>query len=126
MIRFLIHAAIFIVSAALGLWITSLILADFEITVQGFVIAVAVFALAQAILAPFIFKMTTRYASAFVGGAGLVSTFVALLIASWVSDGLTVRGISTWVLGTLIVWLVSALATWLLPMWWLKNRVASS
>ena len=32
-----------------------------------------IFSIAQAILSPFIFKMASRYASAFLGGIGLVS-----------------------------------------------------
>ncbi len=122
MIRFLIRVLIFVASAALGLWVASLLLEDFEITVSGFVTAVVVFAIAQSILSPFILKMSMRYANAFTGGVGLVSTFVALLIATLVGDGLEITGVTTWVIGTLIVWLVTAIATLLLPLWWLKER----
>ncbi|MFW2513730.1 hypothetical protein ACNI3K_08110 [Demequina sp. SO4-13] len=122
MVRFLIRVAIFVVSAALGLWVASLLLEDFEITLSGFVIAVAIFAIAQSLLQPFILKMSMRYANAFTGGVGLVSTFVALLIATLVGDSLEISGVSTWVMGTLVVWLVTAIATLLLPLWWLKDR----
>lgn len=122
MIRFLIRVLIFVASAALGLWVASLLLDDFEITVTGFVTAVVIFAIAQSILTPFILKMSMRYASAFTGGVGLISTFVALLIATLVSDGLAITGVSTWVIGTLVVWLVTAIATLVLPLWWLKER----
>lgn len=122
MIRFLIRVLIFLASAALGLWVASLLLDDFEITVTGFVTAVVLFAIAQSILSPFILKMSMRYATAFTGGVGLVSTFVALWIATLIGDGLSITGVSTWVIGTLIVWLVTAIATLLLPLWWLKER----
>ena len=65
-----------------------------------------------------------QYAPAMLGGIGLVSTFVALLIASLVPGGLTITGISTWVLATLVVWIVTALGGWLLPLLLLKNRVS--
>jgi uncharacterized membrane protein YvlD (DUF360 family) len=123
MMRFLIRTVIFLGSAALGLWVASLLLDDFSINLTGFVIAVVVFALAQSILSPFIMKMTHRYASAFLGGVGLVSTFVSLLLTTLITDGLSISGVTTWVLATLVVWLVTALATWLLPMWLLKEKV---
>lgn len=126
MMRFLTRVVIFIGSAALGLFVTSLILGDdFRVGLNGYIYAVLIFALAQSILTPFIFKMARKYASAFLGGVGLVSTFVALALANWLTDGLTITGISAWVVGTLLVWLITALATWLLPLWLLKEKVRS-
>ena len=122
MVRFLIRVAIFIVPAALGLWVASLLLDDFSIQLAGFVMAAAIFAVVQSLLQPFMLKVTVRYANAFTGGVGLLTTFVALLVTSLVGTSLEIRGVVTWVLATLIVWLVTALATLLLPMWWLKNR----
>ncbi len=124
MIRFMIRAAIFLATAALGLLAAALILPDFQLSLSGLLVAIIVFALAQSILAPFIFKVARRYAPALVGGIGLVSTFVALLIASLVGDGLAITGIGTWILGTLIVWLVTALGAWLLPLIAFKKRAA--
>ena len=126
MVRILIRAVIFLVSAALGLLVASWLLDDFVVTSSGFVTTVVVFALAQSILAPFIAKMTNRYAPAFLGGIGLLSTYVALLIATIVGDGLQITGAQTWILATLIVWLVTALATLLLPLIFLRNKVAST
>lgn len=124
MIRFMIRAAIFLATAALGLLAAALILPDFQLSLSGLLVAIIVFALAQSVLAPFIFKMARRYAPALVGGIGLVSTFVALLIASLVGGGLAITGIGTWILGTLIVWIVTALGAWLLPLIALKKRDA--
>lgn len=118
------RAAIFLATAALGLLAAALILPDFQLSLSGLLVAIIVFALAQSVLAPFIFKMARRYAPALVGGIGLVSTFVALLIASLVGGGLAITGIGTWILGTLIVWIVTALGSWLLPLIALKKRDA--
>jgi MFS family permease len=82
---------------------------------MGFIAAVAIFTVAQAILAPLFLKMANRYASALLGGIGLVSTFVALLVASLLSNGLSIHGIGSWILATVVVWLVTALATVVLP-----------
>ena len=126
MVRFLIRSAIFLGSAALGLWVASLVLDDFTLTWQGFLVTVVVFTLAQSILSPFITKLTMRNAPAFLGGVGLVSTFVALLIASVVTNGLVIDGWQTWILATLVVWLVTALATVILPLLFLRKAVRGS
>ncbi|PJI93604.1 phage holin family protein [Luteimicrobium subarcticum] len=123
MVVFLIRTGIYLASAALGIWVASLLLDDMHLKAAGFIIAVVVYALAQWILTPFIMKMTRRYANAFIGGVGLVSAFVGLLLASLIGDGLTIDGVSTWILATLIVWLVTALATLVLPLIFLRNRV---
>ena len=68
--------------------------------------------------------MASRYASAFIGGIGLVSTLAALLLASVFTHGLSIRGIGSWVAATVVVWLVTALATLLLPMLVLKQKTA--
>jgi hypothetical protein len=126
MIRFLIRAAIFLVTAALGLWIASLILPGFVLTWEGFFISIVVFALAQSLLAPFIFNVARKYASPLLGGIGLVSTFVALLIATLFTGGLQITGAVAWIVGTLIVWLVTALGGWLLPVIFLKEKINGS
>lgn len=115
MIRFLLSLLANLVVAAIALLIAWWILPPewFRVELGGFLVAVAVFALAQAILSPFIFNMARKYASAILGGIGLVSTFVALLVASLFPGGITIGGWG-WVLAPLIVWLVTALGTWLL------------
>ena len=122
MVRFLIRAAIFLVTAALGLLVAFWVLPDFNIEWGGFVVATLVFAIAQSVLSPFIFKMAHRHAPAVLGGIGLVSTFVALFIASLFPSGIQIDGVMTWVLATLIVWAVTALGAWLLPLIFLKQR----
>ncbi|MFJ6416581.1 phage holin family protein [Paeniglutamicibacter sp. NPDC091659] len=122
MIRFLIRLAIFVVSSALGLLVTSWILDGFTIHASGFIVAVLVFTVVQSVIAPFVATMARRYASAFLGGVGLIATALALFIAQLFPGGLTLSGVSTWVLGTLLVWLISALGTFLLPFWWLREK----
>jgi uncharacterized membrane protein YvlD (DUF360 family) len=114
MIRLLLRAAISLVTVAVALLICLWVLPGFSIGFAGFIVAVIVFAIAQAILAPLILKIVTRHAEALVGGIGLISTFVALLIASLFPSGVHLSGISTWLLATLIIWVVTALGGWLL------------
>lgn len=121
MIRILLRALIFLLSAALGLWVASLLLPDLTVTPSGFITAVVVFAVTQSVLSPFLAKVIARGAPAFLGGIGLVSTFVALWIASLFPGGLTIVGWQTWILAALVVWLVTALATLLLPLLLLRE-----
>ena len=115
MVRFLLRTVVFLGSSAIGLLVAAWLVPGMSVSASGFVSAVVLFSLAQAILSPFILKMASRYASAFLGGIGLVSTLVALILASVLTHGLTIRGVGSWVAATVLVWLVTALATLLLP-----------
>ena len=124
MIRFFIRAVVFLASAALGLWVTSLVVEGVEVTLSGYAITVAIFAVAQSILTPFIAKVVSQNARAFLGGVGLVSTFVALLLASFFGDALTITGGALpWLAATVLTWLFTAVATLLLPVALVKAGV---
>ena len=116
MIRFLVRAAIFLVSTAIGLLVAKLVLDDMSIDATAFLVVVVIVAVLQAVIAPFIAKTTARNAPALLGAAGLISTFIALVVANVVVEGLTIKGLSTWILATLIVWLVTMIAAFLLPL----------
>lgn len=128
MITFVIRALIFLVSAFLGLVVADLLLPGFFLHWNdwwGIVLAVVIFAVLQSVLAPWLFKAARRHADAFVGGIGLLSTFVALLIAVLIpAAGIGIDGPVAWIIGTLVVWLVTALATWLLPPLFIKKKVS--
>lgn len=115
MIRFLIRTAVFLVSTAIGLVVAMLVLDDMSIDATAFIVVVVIVAVLQAVLAPFLAKSTARNAPALLGGVGLISTFIALVVANVAVDGLTITGVSTWVLATLIVWIVTMIASFLLP-----------
>jgi len=122
MVRFLIRAGIFLGTAAIALLLIALLVPGAKLSVAGFIIAVLVFAVAQSLLAPLADKLTREHAPALIGGVGLVSTFVALLIASLFPGGLVIAGIGSWVLATVIGWVVTALGSWLLPKLFLKDK----
>jgi uncharacterized membrane protein YvlD (DUF360 family) len=125
MVRFLLRAVVFLGSSAIGLLVAAWLVPGMSVSASGFVTAVVLFSLAQAILSPFILKMASRYASAFLGGIGLVSTLVALILASVLTHGLTIRGVGSWVAATVLVWLVTALATLLLPVLVVRKKLDS-
>lgn len=126
MVRLVLNTLVFLGSAAIGLLVAAWLVPGVRVSVSGFIVAVAVFALAQAVLAPFIAKMASRYAAAFLGGIGLLSTFVALLLASVLTHGLAIRGAGSWIAATVVVWLVTAIATLLLPLLVVKKKIGKS
>jgi hypothetical protein len=124
MIRFLVSAVLFFAAAAVGLLVANVALEDVTVTsAVSFFTAVLVFAVIQAVIAPFLLKITRKHATALMGGVGLLATLVALLTATLVSDGLTITGFQTWVFATLIVWLVTMIASWVLPLIFVKRAV---
>ena len=68
--------------------------------------------------------MTRRHAPALLGGIGLASTLVALLLAALLSRGLTIRGLGAWLSVTVVVWMVTVAATVLLSRWLLDETKA--
>lgn len=126
MIRLLLRTAVFLGSAAIGLLAAAWLVPGVSVSVYGFITAVVIFALAQAILSPFFLKMASRYATAFLGGIGLLSTLAALILASVLTHGVSIRGIGSWVFATIVVWLVTALATLLLPVLIIKRKAGSA
>lgn len=128
MVLFLIRAAIFLGSAAIGLIVADLVLPGFTIEWRnpfGFLLAIVIFAVLQSVLSPWLARVAQRNAPALLGGIGIVSTFVALVIVAIIPGaGLTIgTPWWTWLIAPVIVWLFTALATWLLPMIFLKKRV---
>jgi hypothetical protein len=123
----LLRLVIFLGSAAIGLIVAAAILDDVEVTAGGFVLVVVVYAVVQSVISPFLLKVAAKNATAFLGGIGLLATFVALVVATLVGDSLTIDGgVATWILATLIVWLVTALATLLLPFLLIRKAVRST
>lgn len=132
MLRLLARTAVLLLAVAVGLLLTdwAFALLDWERfdIVWGnplaFVVAVVVFAVAQAVLTPFFAKVARDNAPAMLSAVGLITTYVALLIAVLVApDGLEISGWLGWVVGPVIVWIVTLLANFLLPALLLKNAV---
>jgi uncharacterized membrane protein YvlD (DUF360 family) len=120
-VRLLVRTVLALLGNALGLWIASLVLDDMSISGTAFIVAVVIFTVLTVVLQPLITKMAMQNAAALQGSSALVTTLLALVITDLVSDGLSISGLVTWVLATIIVWLVTMLAGVLLPMLFFKN-----
>jgi hypothetical protein len=121
--KLLILAAIFFGSAVVGLLVAGLFVPGMGVSLSGFVVAVGVFTLAQSLLTPLVTRIAQRFSPPLVGGVGVLSSGVALWIASSMQGGITLQTPMAWILATLVVWLVTALGSWLLPLWLLKKTV---
>ncbi|MFT3859754.1 phage holin family protein [Micropruina sp.] len=127
MIRALLNFGISLVLAAIALLIVAGTVSGVTLNASGYVVAALVFAVAQTVLSPFVFNMARKYASAVLGGIGIVSCMLALWIATLFPGGLTIDGIGAWIQSALIVWLVTALGGWFLgwlviKKWWTKRQ----
>lgn len=109
---------------AVGLILAALILPDDQFSIELFSLsffwAVLIFAIVSAFFTFIVFKFLMRNAGSIVALTGLISTFIALLITSLVSDGLSIGGWG-WVWGTLIVW-ICGMFIWLIPGPWRAHR----
>jgi hypothetical protein len=111
--RFFLSIATNLITSAAALLISAWVLPQVTLQVSGFIVAVVIFALAQSVLTPFVFNLARKHAPAVLGGIGLISTLLALWVATLISDGLSITGLG-WVLAPLVVWIVTALGGWIL------------
>ncbi|MFB7250343.1 hypothetical protein [Microbacterium sp. NPDC056234] len=115
MITHLLRLGIYLASAALGLIVADLILEDFSIVWSewwGFLLCIVIFALVQTVLAWIAEKILHRVLPILVGGVGILSTIIALLIVVLLPiGGLRLDGFAGWIAGGVIVWLVTAIVT---------------
>jgi uncharacterized membrane protein YvlD (DUF360 family) len=121
MIRLLIRIGIALLGAAIGFIVAAALLDGMTLDGAAFVIAIVIFAVLTAVLEPFIEKIGDEHLSIISAASSLISTFLALLITELVSDGLTIDGLDTWLFATLIVWVCTALATFILARMLIKN-----
>ncbi|QRZ15122.1 phage holin family protein [Paracoccus methylovorus] len=126
MIRLIAMIVIELAASAVGLLAAAWLLPDFTLSISGFLWAIGVFTAARLILAPLIFKLSFQHARALTGGIALVTTFAGLLVTTWLTDGLQINGVSTWIIATLIVWLFGVVAVLLLPMIIFKKALAKA
>jgi low temperature requirement protein LtrA len=126
MVRLLVSLVLALLANTLGIFVASILLSGFKISGVAFVIAVAIFTLVEVIADPLITKIALTNVPALRGGVALVTTFVGLLITSIVSSGISISGLSTWVLAPLIVWLFALIATLVLPLFIFKKTLKKS
>jgi putative membrane protein len=120
-IRLLVRLVIAFVSNAIGLIVAAAVLDGMSLDATGFIVAVVVFTVVFALMQPFLISTFRRAPGPLLGGVALIATLVSLILTTLLTDGLSIRGVATWIAATVIVWLGSVLAAFVLPYLGLKK-----
>jgi hypothetical protein len=123
-VRWLIFVVFMLLGTALGLLVANWILDDMSVGASGFFLDVLIFTGVLVVARPFFASMGLKHAPSLAGSSALIATLVALIVTTVLSDDLTISGVTTWVLATIIIWIVSVAAGFLLPAIFLKRAAA--
>ena len=121
MIRLIVRTLVALVANAVGLIVAAAVLDGMHMNASGFFLAVIIFTVVFALMQPFLAAQFRRSRSAALGGVSLIATFIALVVTDLLSDGFTINGVGTWIAATVIVWVASLLAAFILPFLGLKK-----
>ena len=114
-IRLLVRLAIAFVSNAIGLIVAAAVLDGMSLDATGFVVAVVVFTVVFALMQPFLFSDIPARPGPRSRRRRPIATLDSLVLTTLLTDGLSIRGVGTWIAATVIVWLGSVLAAFILP-----------
>ncbi len=109
-------------TSTVALLIANILLRRLTISAVAFPVVVLIFTAVRMILRPVFEATLEKYARLLGSFVGLPVAFVSLVITDIVSDGLRIRGVVTWALASLIVWL-GGIASDLLLGRWLTRRL---
>lgn len=115
MVRFLVRVGIALAASAIGLIVAAALLDGVSLDATSFLVAVLIYSVVYALMLPFLASQLRGRGASALGGVALLATLVALIVTDLVSDGLSIEGIGDWIAATLIVWLASLLAAFILP-----------
>ena len=121
MIRLIVRTVIALLANAVGLIVAAAVLDGMHMNVSGFIVAVIIFTVVFALMQPFLAAQFRRSRPAALGGVSLIATFIALVVTDIFSDGFSINGVGTWIAATVIVWVASLLAGFILPFLGLKK-----
>jgi putative membrane protein len=122
-IRLFFRLVIAVLANAVGLIVAALLLDGMEINVVSFLLAVVIYTVIFALMQPFLAAQFRAGAPSALGGVALIATLVALIVTDLLSDGFSINGVGTWIAATVIVWAVSVLAAFILPLLGLKRFI---
>jgi hypothetical protein len=126
MTQILRRAVVLMGSWAIGLLVAAWVVPGVSLSLSGFVVAIVVFSVAQAMLLVLILKLPHSYASMLLGGIGLALTIVALSLASLLTHGLTIRGTASWIATAVVVWLVTTVGAISLPELFARDEASTT
>ena len=113
--RYVKSGIIYLLCNAAGLLLATVLLTGFRISWTAFVVAVLLMSVLLAVIAPVARKLAEKRAPQLLGGIALVAIALSLLLTSVIVPGVQIAGLGSWVAGTVIVWIGSLVASFLLP-----------
>jgi hypothetical protein len=119
----IIATVIRLLANSIGLIIAWIVLPRFSINADSFIVAVLIFTVVEVLAEPLLRQMAVKNVPALMGSVSLITTFIGLLLTNAFTSGLYIKGASTWVLATLIVWLAALIAGLILPLFIAKRAV---
>ena len=125
MFRFLAITVLTLIGNALGLIVASWLLDGFNVSAAGFIWSVAFFTIAQVILTPFVLSMSIRYLPILRGGIALATTLLVLFLTTLFTSGVEIKDLTAWILAPLIIWLMTVIASIVLPLFLFKKTLSA-
>ena len=125
MVRLVATMVVALLADAIALLVTSQVLDDMALDAGGFITAVVIFALVSLLIEPLVRQVALRNVPALLGSTALVATLISLVATAIIGDGLRISGTVTWVLATIMVWLIALVARLLLPLVIFKKALAA-
>ena len=98
-----------------GLLLATLVLPGFQVSWTAFFVAVIMMSVALAMISPIARKVAQKRAPQLMGGIALVAILLSLLVTSLIVQGVQISGLGSWIGGTVLVWIGSLVASFLLP-----------
>lgn len=95
----------------------------FDLNATQFVYAVVIFSVINWLVPIIVIGMIRRERSASLGLILLFANAATLLVTNWLSDGITIDGLGTLVLATIVIWIVNWLIIFI-PGPWKRQRLA--
>jgi hypothetical protein len=110
------RAVVAIVANAIALVVTAQVLDDMSLGASGLLVAVVVFTVVAVLIEPALRQMALRSAPAILGSTALIATLISLVVTVLVTDSMSISGGLTWILATIMVWVLALLARMVLPL----------
>jgi putative membrane protein len=121
--RLLLRIGLALAANAIALFIAAILLDKFTVDEIDFLWAVVLFTIVSLLTGLLVARLLPEYAPAAAPVAGLITTWLALLVTDLISDDIQIEGIGTWIAATLIVWAADIVLE-LLPGPWRRQRQA--
>jgi low temperature requirement protein LtrA len=113
--RYVKAGILYLLCNGAGLLLATLLLAGFRVSWTAFFVSVVLMSVLLALIAPVARRMAEKRAPQLLGGIALVAIFLSLLVTSLLVPGVQISGAGSWIGGTVLVWIGSLVASFLLP-----------